>query len=84
MNSELEEIMELVNRWFESYKKMGDEMAVEMFLDDIDIIDRWAYSAYITGKITEEEYLRLMNFCDEKLEELKRIAGVEKIDMRFR
>ncbi len=84
MNSELEEVKKLVTRWFERYKEMGDEMAVEMFMDDIDIIDNWAYAMLSVGKITKEEYLRLINFCDEKLEELKRIAGIERIDTRFR
>ena len=84
MKSEVEKAKELVEKWFGMYKERADETAVELFSDDIEIIDSWANSMLMMGRITEEEYWNLITFCEEKLEELKKIAGVEKLDMRFK
>ncbi len=84
LSSEIDRAKELVERWFNKYKEMADETAVELFSDDIEIIDSWANSMLMAGRITNKEYWHLITFCEEKLEELKRIAGVESLDMRFK
>ena len=84
LSSEIDRAKELVERWFNKYKEIADEAAVELFSDDIEIIDSWANSMLMAGRITNEEYWHLITFCEEKLEELKRLAGVESLDMRFK
>ncbi|ADC65626.1 hemolysin B [Ferroglobus placidus DSM 10642] len=84
MSSEINRAKELVERWFKSYAEKADETAVELFSDDIEVIDSWANSMLMAGRISNEEYWDLITFCEEKLEELKRLAGVESLDMRFK
>ncbi len=79
----LESVKKLVQRWFEYYKEMGDEMAVEMFFDDLEIVEHYVRALFDQGVIDGDEYWRFLNYCEELLEELKKIAGIERIDMRF-
>uniref|UniRef100_A0A7C4WD50 Uncharacterized protein n=1 Tax=Geoglobus ahangari TaxID=113653 RepID=A0A7C4WD50_9EURY len=84
LNPELEEVIKIINRWFERYKEEGDEMAVEMFVDDLEYAEPYVRRLFDMGLITAEEYWQFLKYCDSLVEELKRIAGIEKIDFRFR
>ncbi len=84
LNSELEEVKKIVLRWFEGYKEIGDEMSVEMFIDDLEIVEKYVAALYYNGIISGEEYMRFLTFCDGLVDELKSVAGIYKIDTRFR
>ena len=84
LSSELEEIRKMVIRWFEGYKKVGDEMSVEMFIDDLEVVERYVAALYYDGTISGNEYMRFLTFCDSLVDELKSIAGIDKVDTRFR
>ncbi len=84
LNSELEEVRKMVLRWFEGYKEVGDEMSVEMFIDDLEVVERYVAALYYNGTISGEEYMRFLTFCDSLVDELKSVAGIERIDTRFR
>ncbi len=84
LNSELEEVIKIINRWFERYKEEGDEMAVEMFVDDLEYAEPYVRRLFDMGLITAEEYWQFLRYCDNLVEELKKIAGIERIDFRFR
>lgn len=58
-------------------------MAVQMFFDDLEVVDYYARALYDQGLVSAEEYIRFLNFTEELLDELKKIAGIERIDMSF-
>ncbi len=84
LNSELEEVIKIIHRWFERYKEEGDEMAVEMFIDDLEYAEPYVRRLFDTGVISAAEYNQFLMYCEELIDELKKIAGIEKIDFRFR
>lgn len=81
---ELEDVRNRVMMWFESYKKWGDEMAVEMFVDDLEVVEPYVRRLYDMGLISRDEYFQFLSFCETLVNELKKIAGIERIDWSFR
>ena len=81
---ELEEVKKRVLMWFESYKEWGDEMAVEMFVDDLEVVDPYVRRLFDMGLISRDEYFQYLSFCEQLVDELKKLAGIERIDWRFR
>lgn len=84
LREELEEVKKMVLKWFEGYKSQADEMAVEMFIDDLDVVDPYVRRLYDIGAISRDEYLQFLSFCDKLVDELKKLVGIETIDWRFR
>ncbi len=80
----LDEIREMVGRWYRSYAEMGDEMAVQMFMDDLEAVYPYITSLYQSGAISFEEYEEFMAYCDELIAELMKLVGIEDIDRSFR
>ncbi len=80
----LDEIREMVERWYRSYAEMGDEMAVQMFMDDLEAVYPYITSLYQSGAISFEEYEEFMAYCDELIGELMKLVGIEDIDRSFR
>lgn len=84
LKEELEEVKKMVLNWFEGYKSQADEMAVEMFIDDLDVVDPYVRRLYDLGAISRDEYFQFLSFCDKLVDELKKLVGIETIDWRFR
>ena len=80
----LDEIREMVERWYRSYAEMGDEMAVQMFMDDLETVYPYITSLYQSGQIGYGEYEEFMAYCDELIAELMKLVGIEDIDRSFR
>lgn len=45
-------------------------MAVQMFFDDLEVVDYYARALYDQGLVSAEEYIRFLNFTEELLDEL--------------
>ena len=82
MNSELEVLMDTVERWYRRYVEVGDVSAYFLFKDDLEIVDSYATLLLREGKIKDEEYFRFVSFCDEKLEMLKNELNLSDEDVR--
>lgn len=81
-SSELEILMETVERWYRRYIEIGDVSSYFLFKDDLEIADSYATLLLRQGKITDEEYFRFVTFCDEKLEMLKSELNLSDEDVR--
>ncbi len=80
----IQEIKMMVERWYSKYMDMGDEMAVQMFMDDLESVFPYITFLYQRGEIDFDEYNEFHSFCEELIERLMEKAGIEDIDRSFR
>ncbi len=80
LNSEIDYLYTSIEKWFRRYLEMGDVSAYFMFKDDIEIAENYAELLLKSGKIESEEFLRFLNYCDEKLESLKNALNLSDDD----
>ncbi len=79
-SSELDYLYKSIERWFERYVEVGNASAYFMFKDDIEIAENYAELLLRSGKIQSEEFLRFLNYCDERLESLKNALNLSDED----
>ncbi len=78
------DIKAMVEGWYDKYSEIGDEMAVQMFMDDLESVYPYIMFLFQRGEISFEEYNEFQGFCEELIGRLMEKAGIEDIDRSFR
>ena len=80
----IDDIRAMIERWYNRYAEMGDEMAVQMFMDDLESVYPYITLLYQRGVINFEEYDEFHRYCERLVGKLMDMAGIEDIDRSFR